>query len=204
MLDILSAVLSRSEARRKGRGEDIEGEQLPGRSDRNGLLIHDNRSAPFRLLALAQQGLLGECDMLLPVGAQVSISLNGSPPVAAALRWVRGNRFGAQLSSPLSLDADLTSRRRTRPPRFRTDFQGIARYGAIAVSVRIRNISSLGCLIEAALLPRIGHVIEIELADLPPLRGRVRWTRMGKAGLMLEVPLSDDQLQQLVLAQTLS
>ncbi len=198
MLDILSAVLSRSGADRREQVAE-EGGPLSGRGNRNGLLVHGGRSAPFRLVALAQQGLMGECDMRLPVGAQVDISIDGGAPVTAVLRWVRDNRFGAQLGSPLSRGSGpIAARRKVRPPRFRVDLQGTARYGAVAIPVRLRNISSQGCLIEAALLPRLGHRIEIELPDLLPLRGRVRWSHKGRAGLLLEVPLSEDQLLHLI------
>lgn len=203
MPGMLPEALSQTEAHHSERVGSARSGQPSDSRTQTGMLSHGEANIPFRLLTLAHQGLMGECDTPLPVGARVGVCIGGDTSVAAVLCWVRGNRFGARLGSPLNYGKlggtrRVAMHRNPRPPRFSINVRVTARYGMIVAPARVRNISSYGCMIEAALMLRIGQAVEIELPALPPLLGRVRWSRMGRAGLMLDTPLSEDQLRHLL------
>ena len=54
------------------------------------------------------------------------------------------------------------------------------------VEVRLRNISSMGALVECPLPVSPGPNIAIDIVGVGPVRGLVRWAQSGKFGVQFE------------------
>ena len=65
--------------------------------------LHPNdwSSLEVRVLDLSSNGFRGECEARVLVGTCVTLEVPGIGPSQAYVTWRRGNRFGAQFSTPL-------------------------------------------------------------------------------------------------------
>lgn len=51
------------------------------------------------------------------------------------------------------------------------------------MQIRVVNIATGGCRIRYKKTLWIGERVELEIAELPPIRATVRWSLLGNAGL---------------------
>ncbi|HVM23406.1 MAG TPA: EAL domain-containing protein [Sphingomicrobium sp.] len=70
-----------------------------------------------------------------------------------------------------------------REPRQRLMRRAITSIGNQTVEVRLRNISSMGALVECPIAVAPGAEIAIDIVGVGPVRGIVRWAQAGKFGV---------------------
>src|SRR3546814_1075391 len=95
--------------------------------------------------------------------------------------------------------SDLDQGRARQPPPPRHIVRNPARIEGPGVdrSATIQNISLSGMALEAGLPVNPGKMLTIHLEGLPPMEGRVRWSRGSRCGVLLASPLDQDVLDQL-------
>jgi diguanylate cyclase (GGDEF)-like protein len=71
----------------------------------------------------------------------------------------------------------------SREPRQRLMRRAVASIDGQAVEVRLRNISSMGALVECPVSVSPGTELTIDIVGVAPIRGCVRWAQAGKFGL---------------------
>ena len=85
----------------------------------------------------------------------------------------------AESSRPLAAADEV----RPRPPRHSLIRRGSLRWRGGALSVRLRNISAEGAMIESGQPIDAGAEVELDLSDGVRLAGEVRWSQDGRVGL---------------------
>ncbi len=73
-----------------------------------------------------------------------------------------------------------------REPRHRLMRRAITSSTATSVEVRLRNISSMGALVECQLPVSPATELAIDIVGVGPVRGIVRWAQSGKFGVQFE------------------
>jgi diguanylate cyclase (GGDEF)-like protein len=74
----------------------------------------------------------------------------------------------------------------TREPRHRLMRRAITAIGDQTIEVKLRNISSMGALVECPLAVAPGQELTIDIVGVGPVRGLVRWAQAGKFGVQFE------------------
>src|SRR4051794_9666173 len=73
-----------------------------------------------------------------------------------------------------------------REPRQRLMRRAITSINGDAVEVRLRNISSMGALVECEIPLSPGTELAIDIVGVGPVRGIVRWSQAGKCGVQFD------------------
>jgi diguanylate cyclase (GGDEF)-like protein len=73
-----------------------------------------------------------------------------------------------------------------REPRHRLMRRAMASIGGEAIELKLRNISSMGALVEAAVSVAPGAELTIDIVGVGPVRGLVRWAQSGKFGVQFD------------------
>jgi EAL domain-containing protein (putative c-di-GMP-specific phosphodiesterase class I) len=71
----------------------------------------------------------------------------------------------------------------SREPRHRLMRRAVASIGGEAVEVKLRNISSMGALVECPVSVSPGTELVIDIVGVAPVRATVRWAQSGKFGV---------------------
>lgn len=74
----------------------------------------------------------------------------------------------------------------TREARHRLMRRAICCIGGTMVELKLRNISSMGALVECKLPVMPGTELSIDIVGVAPVRGIVRWAQAGKFGVQFE------------------
>ena len=150
---------------------------------------------------LSTRGLMASAPQPPKTGESVVVSLGSLPAVNGQVRWVKGSRFGVLLFTALPVGAfrvaDQGRGRQPRPPRHIVRIPARIEGPGVDRSATIQNISLSGMALEAGLPVNPGKMLTIHLEGLPPMEGRVRWSRGSRCGVLLAVPLDQDVLDQL-------
>ena len=102
---------------------------------------------------------------------------------------VQGNIFGRpsdamaarELANIITVEAD--GYQCTREPRHRLMRRAITAIDGKTIEVKLRNISSMGALVECPLAVAPGMAVTIDIVGVGPVCGTVRWAQSGKFGL---------------------
>jgi hypothetical protein len=70
-----------------------------------------------------------------------------------------------------------------REPRHRLMRRAIASIGGQTVELRLRNISSMGALVDCSKPVAPGDELTIDIVGVGPVHGRVRWAQTGNFGI---------------------
>ncbi|HEX8840517.1 MAG TPA: EAL domain-containing protein, partial [Sphingomicrobium sp.] len=73
-----------------------------------------------------------------------------------------------------------------REPRHRLMRRALASVGGETVELKLRNISSMGALVDCDVAVAPGAEMTIDIVGAGPVRGTVRWAQAGKFGLKFE------------------
>ena len=73
-----------------------------------------------------------------------------------------------------------------REPRHRLMRRAIASIAGKSVELRLRNISSMGALVECEAAVAPGTELAIDIVGVGPVRGIVRWAQTGKFGVQFD------------------
>jgi hypothetical protein len=139
---------------------------------------------------VSRTGLAGETDAPLEADGHLLFSLEANRFHLAVVRWVKGRRFGADMTDALAVlgleDETDTGFRPTHQPRARR--HDVELYGRVAIAPRvaratIRDVSRSGLCIEGPLqLPERQQVL-VRLRDRPLIMASVQWSGGGKLGV---------------------
>jgi hypothetical protein len=99
----------------------------------------------------------------------------GKPSAAEAAR---------ELANSVTVEADGFAC--TREPRHRLMRRAIASLGGEPVELKLRNISSMGALVECGVAVSPGTELTIDIVGVGPVRALVRWAQSGKFGVQFE------------------
>jgi diguanylate cyclase (GGDEF)-like protein len=89
-----------------------------------------------------------------------------------------------QLANSVTVEADGFAC--IREPRQRLMRRALASIEGETVELRLRNISSMGALVECTLAVSPGTELTIDIVGVGPVRGIVRWAQSGKFGVQFE------------------
>jgi diguanylate cyclase (GGDEF)-like protein len=74
----------------------------------------------------------------------------------------------------------------TREPRHRLMRRAVAAIDGEVVELKLRNISSMGALVEATVAVSPGTELTVDIVGVGPVRALVRWAQSGKFGVQFE------------------
>jgi hypothetical protein len=105
---------------------------------------------------------------------------------------VQGYIFGKPSES--SVARELANRVRveadgfacTREARHRLMRRAVTCIGGVTVELKLRNISSMGALVECPIPVTPGTELSIDIVGVAPVRGIVRWAQASKFGVQFE------------------
>jgi hypothetical protein len=139
---------------------------------------------------VSRTGLSGETDAPLEVDGHLLFSLEDNRFHLGVVRWVKGRRFGADMTDALAIlgleddvDTGFLPTHQPRPRRHNVEL-----YGRIAIATRVaratvRDVSRSGLCLEGPLqLPERQQVI-VRLRDRPLIMASVQWAGGGKVGV---------------------
>ena len=75
-----------------------------------------------------------------------------------------------------------------REPRHRLMRRAMTAIGGETVEVKLRNISSMGALVECPIAVAPGTELAIDIVGVGPVRGSVRWAQSGQFGVQFDGP----------------
>jgi len=89
-----------------------------------------------------------------------------------------------ELANSVTVEADGFAC--TREPRHRLMRRAMTAIGGETVEVKLRNISSMGALVDCPLPVAPGQALAVDIVGVGPVRGIVRWAQSGKFGIQFE------------------
>ena len=168
------------------------------------MLRYQRHSFEVPVLNVSRRGMMISSDLLPNIGARMEVRFAECNPTDCYVRWVREGRIGLEFGKETLLiganderERFVSGRREGEHPTVAMKSQREPRQGLIlmaqlhtrygSMSVKLRNISSEGVMVEAEhdLDPWTEVVVEIPGAALP---GRVRWCRSRQVGIRFDEP----------------
>jgi hypothetical protein len=153
-------------------------------------------------------GAMIESDLDPRIGERLDIQFADCNRTRCSVRWVRGGRiglefdeettilgsakirsyvYGAQAGQVAAPHGDEAARKLImREPRQGLIWTGILYWSFEAFTVRIRNISAEGVMLECEKEIEPGTQVRLNIADAGTVVGEVRWSRGGQLGLSFE------------------
>jgi predicted signal transduction protein with EAL and GGDEF domain len=89
-----------------------------------------------------------------------------------------------ELANSVTVEADGFAC--TREPRHRLMRRAMTAIGGETVEVKLRNISSMGALVDCPLPVAPGQALAVDIVGVGPVRGIVRWAQAGKFGVQFD------------------
>jgi hypothetical protein len=154
---------------------------------------------------VSARGTMIESELLPRIGARLDIRFAGCNDTGCIVRWVRGGRIGLEFDrETLVIGEDdhrrrlVSGRRQGEQATFELRKQRAPRQSSMLVaalhwlngstSVRLRNISASGAMIQAGEDVDEDREIVLEIPDIAAIPGRVRWCRSGQIGIHFDQP----------------
>jgi hypothetical protein len=130
----------------------------------------------------------------------LSVELKPGCPVPARIAWSRDWQIGVEFLSDIDVDEVLggagvnDNGRNVRMPRLEIVCPGRLQIGSRAYPVRLCDISEGGAKVEMRTTMKKLSSATLNLPDLPPSSGYVRWVDGLRLGLGFDEPLPHDVL----------
>lgn len=162
-------------------------------------LIAGERQDFCRIRNISAGGLMAEAMSEHDVGTPVEIELHSDHRIAGTIAWTRGGNIGVKFEENVDLRALLVERRAVgvhapRPPRLEIACGATVRIGQLYHQVSIRDISLGGMKVEINDWNCVGKEAHVTLESFRTIKGRVRWFKGGRAGIVFDRPLTFDEL----------
>ena len=179
------------------------------REDRH-LNVVDQAELRFRgrwvevaVVNVSRHGAMIETALEPRIGERMQIRFEGCNRTDCTVRWIRNGRVGIEFSQETVILASaevkqlIVSGRRSgeeptaperpqRPPRQSLLWKAVLHWDHGSLSVRVRNISAEGAMLEGREeLPAETGVV-LDLAEGGTVSGRVRWSRSGQLGVRFD------------------
>lgn len=146
----------------------------------------------FPIRNISHKGVMGLSALRLCIRQRVHISFNDQRYLFGQVCWADGDRYGLELTEPLTLpaNAELVAEpdpsQLRRSPRIPVDLSATLITSLPVLPGRIRNLSQRGMLLEISSGLSEGERVLVQLRDKPALSGRIQWVRSGFAGVHLD------------------
>jgi hypothetical protein len=146
-------------------------------------------------------GLTAHLYSAVSVGAAATFEFASGCIVTGSVLWQRDSLVGIQFDERVDVRSILArggdaAAREARAPRVELDIKARARLGAIYIGVSLINISQGGAKLRVADTVPEGQKLVLLVDGLPPLAGRVRWTRESDVGVAFYEAVPFDVLAQ--------
>ncbi len=169
------------------------------RSGRRIRIIVDGQESNFALHNVSANGAAGVSDQRLRVDQRVCLVFEGREEMWGIVRWTRDSLAGVQFAEALPshlVQGPGNASLPERAPRYKVSRAATIRGEFAPCNALIRNVSTMGMLIETQQPLRIGQDLEICCGRMMPLSAQVRWVNGGQAGLLLALPIALDTFEQ--------
>jgi hypothetical protein len=137
----------------------------------------------------------------IAVGARVEVEVTPDCPVPALVLWVQDELAGIAFDKPIDVVAALRGtrsegpyRRAARTPRVQLRRPAMLCTEAVEQPVILCDVSLNGAKLETEEKLPLDSEVALFADGLPPLPGRLRWWRDGRAGIEFDIPLQIDLL----------
>ncbi len=153
-------------------------------------------------------GAMIQSDLEPRIGERLDIQFADCNRTRCSVRWVRGGRIGLEFEEETTIlgsakvrsyvygaqagqvaapsGADANRKLIMREPRQGLIWTGILYWSFEAFTVRIRNISGEGVMLECEKEIQPGAQVRLNIADAGTMAGEVRWSRGGQLGIKFE------------------
>lgn len=152
-----------------------------------------------RIKNISAGGLMVEGTAGIEANTNVHIEMGDNRRVPGMIVWTRGNSMGVKFDQQVDLRALLADRNPRlgyipRPPRLEVTCGATVKIGRLYHRVEVRDISFGGLKVEINDRHCVGKAVVITIESLRPLKGKVRWHKEGRAGIVFDQPLTFEEL----------
>jgi hypothetical protein len=154
--------------------------------------------ADIRVSDVSHSGLHGVTSMLLAVRQRVHVSFDGVRFFPSDIRWRNGDEYGLETMSPLIFPMGggpievAEDNGQDRAMRLAVDIRARVATSLPPQSVRVRNISEGGAMVEGAIEPDEDEQVLLDIGGAA-LLGRIRWRLEDRAGVRFERDIDVDE-----------
>ena len=162
---------------------------------RVGVLEQLGKSSLCLVKNISATGVQLKCYSKPITGGPASIRVADEAAVLGRIIWFKGGIAGMNFyeeldtATLLRVQQKLKPNRRRSMPRVEVQASAILRTGGKTQRAVVRDISSVGARVRTHSTLKSGDRAVIEFADLPALRGFVRWSDGEEAGLAFETTI---------------
>ncbi|RJF90414.1 PilZ domain-containing protein [Sphingomonas cavernae] len=151
-------------------------------------------------------GLMAHVYAQHEIGDRVEIEFKSDERLSGEVVWVEEGRVGVRFEGEIEVSDILTHRtapdgRKSRPPRIEVEGRARIKVGDVRHEVVVRDFSQGGIKVELDAPLKVGEDAVITVEGMHPVRGIVRWSRDGMAGLSFIKPIAFDELIRWLEAQ---
>lgn len=156
----------------------------------------DDRSHPFVLNNISSRGASGRCVARLTPGTKVAVTFENGASFDACVRWEQAGINGLEFLQRLPPDQIVRTVRTIQPraPRIAVSRCAQLEFRNVTRKAMIWNVSEHGMMIQAIGSLQVGEVVDVTTGTYR-VRGTVRWTNAGYAGVKLFKPLDLGQFE---------
>ncbi|MDB5581657.1 MAG: hypothetical protein JWR80_6833 [Bradyrhizobium sp.] len=148
---------------------------------------------------ISSGGLLLETYAQLAEGDRLRIEPKTGDCLTAVVSWSQPHLAGVTFTEPLDVAAFLSAEQRggsqyaPRSPRIEAQCRARLQVGPAWQEVRLRDLSQGGAKIACDAPIPVGERVVLQVEDLDPIAGQVRWAREGQIGLTFSsaIPFGD-------------
>lgn len=164
-------------------------------------LVTVDAQALCRIKNISAGGLHAEATTAIPTGAELYVELAFEQRIPGTVVWTRHNSLGIKFDGDVDLRELLANRRprngyRARPPRLEISCGATVKIGGLYHKTEVRDISLGGLKVALHDWECVGKPASVAIESLRPINGRVRWYKMGMAGILFDKPLRFEELAE--------
>lgn len=179
--------------------EDRRGAQRFMTILRVGKLVTDRSQELCLIRNISAGGLMAHVYAQHEIGDKVEIELKSDERLSGEVVWVEEDRVGVRFEGQIAVSDILTHRaapggRKSRPPRIEVQGRARLKVGEARYRVDIRDLSQGGIKVELDEELKVGEDAVITVDGMHPVKGIVRWSQGGMAGLSFIRPIPFDEL----------
>jgi hypothetical protein len=155
-----------------------------------------------RIKNISAGGMMGEAATLnCETGTDLFVELSSNQRIPGKVVWKRDNAIGIKFDQNVDLRELLANRRprhgfRPRPPRLEISCGATVKIANLYHQTEIRDISLGGVKVTLNDWQCVGKPVIVTVESLKPIKGKVRWYKNGRAGIVFDKPLTFDELAE--------
>jgi hypothetical protein len=165
-------------------------------------LVTDGVQDFCRIKNISAGGMMAEAARLhYETGTELFVELNSNQRIPGKVVWKRDNAIGIKFDQNVDLRELLANRRprhgfRPRPPRLEINCGATVKIGNLYHQTEIRDISLGGVKVALNDWQCVGKPVIVTVESLRPIKGKVRWYKNSRAGIIFDKPLTFEELAE--------